>query len=377
MAAAPAVAYGLTAHALTTDNLPLEDRRAAGAVFGLLLLAGCALAARAAPAAEERVSRWEPRARGVRGACLAAALVMAVMPLGVLLTGSDVRDCRPTGIGGNVDRVTSLEGNQRGPWWCEAGRGWRLAPVAGNGAGSFPVIELRTRATGNGLVQTRDPHGMWPEAASALGTVGVALLALVWGLAGWALVRRRVPSALAAVPLAAFAQAQADWVMSWPAVAVPVGVAIGLIAGGPRAATRRRVAGEPARAAALAVGVVAVAAAAWLPYLAEHALVDGQDALYVRGDPGGAYRLASRAASLNPLAIEPAQLKGQALAAAGDRRGALNAFREATRVQPDNPASWQSLAQALPGDASASRAAWARVAELDPHSPALAARRGG
>jgi cytochrome c-type biogenesis protein CcmH/NrfG len=54
---------------------------------------------------------------------------------------------------------------------------------------------------------------------------------------------------------------------------------------------------------------------------------------------------------------------------------ALGAYREATRIQPDNPSAWRALAIFLGQDPSAA-AAWREVRRLDPQDPEAALRAG-
>lgn len=372
LAAAPAAAFGLLSHGLSADGLAVSQRQGPGLVFAALLVAGCLASAPLARLLVPLVPRPGRRRLLARRAGLVAALLLAVLPAAFFAAGPDVRDCTHTAvIATDVTRVTDLQGNQRGAWWCEAGRGFTRAPVVGNGAGSFPQVELLTRTTAQDTFLTRDPHGIWVETASALGVAGLALLAALWVVAAVGLWRRRgaAAGAVGAVLLAVFAQAQTDWVFSWPAVLIPAGVAMGLAVGGPRAVPRRAAAG-PATAAALAAVCVVAAGAGWLPYLSERAQVAGEDALAAR-DAARAYRLSERASTFNPLALDPLLLRGEALEAAGQPDRAIEAYRRATRRFPDNADSWRWLAQATSRARGrrAAKPAWEQVVRLDPNDP--------
>jgi len=371
--AVPGLMWALTAPGLSEDGLDASARTGDGAVFGLLLVGGMAGAALLAGPAAARLTAGPGRA--LRRAALAGALLAALAPAAVLATDAgDLLDCGRSAVGNASDRLVQLDANQRGAWWCEAGRAWRDAPVAGHGAGSFPVTQRRFRRDAQDVLLTRDPHQMWLAPLAALGLVGLALTALLWGALAWAVVRIGAGAAAGpvAVVAAALVQAQTDWVIQWPALAVPVAAAAGILlhaaarppaSPAPSAAPRRR---SPALAAALAAAGLAVPLTAALPLLSQHAVQRGRDAL-AAGDLRGALDDAGRARSLNPLALDPLFLRARVFAAAGDPRRQREALRRATEVQPDNPASWRRLALAL-DEAPGARRAWIQVHLLDPYA---------
>ena len=368
--AVPPLAWGLTASGLTEDGLTTAARARDGAVFGVLLLAGLALAAAlAGPAARGLGGGPEHRLR--RMALIAASLAALTPAVAVAAGAADIADCGRAALGDDRDRLVQLSSNQRGAWWCEAGRAWRDAPAVGHGAGSFPVVQRRFREDAADALLTRDPHQVWLSTMAALGLVGLAFTLLLWGAVAWAALRRRAALAAgpAAIVAAGFVQAQTDWVLAWPVVAVPVAAAAGLLlrAGAATAASPRTAGrGDPALAAALAALALAVPVAAALPFLAQRAVQDGRDAL-AAGDLRAARDAAARARTLNPVSLDPLFLRARVLTVAGDPRGAREALRRATEVQPDNPASWRRLALAL-GDEGGARRAWIRVHLLDPYA---------
>ena len=124
-----------------------------------------------------------------------------------------------------------------------------------------------------------------------------------------------------------------------------------------------------------ALAVLAVASAA-LPWWSARAVADGRDAL-ADGRPGDALDLARWAEASNPLALGPLLLRA---AASSDLQPpqparALGAYERATRLQPDNPASWRALAIFL-GEDPRAVAAWRQVRRLDPRDPEAALRAG-
>lgn len=372
--AAPAVAVGLGSSSLTTDGLATGDRAGAGAVFGLVTLGGLAAAAALRPLIEARLPHGPRIRRRGRVAAAVAAAVIVAMPLAVIARDADaITGCDRGAVANDAGRFTQISANQRGAWWCAAARGWAAAPVVGNGAGSWPVVELRHRRDGDDQLLARgDPHQVWLSEASSGGVLGLALLLGVWGSLAWAVVRlrSRVPGAVVAVPAAALLQAQADWVLTWPVVAVPVAAAIGVLVA--RASTRRGAARPPGLLAetALAIGLAACAvgaiASGALPWLSDRTVRAGEDAL-VRGDVAGALADAADARRLNPTSVRPLFLRARAWTTAGDDAAALAELHRATRVQPDVAQTWRRLARTL-GDDPEATAAWRRVLRLDPYA---------
>ncbi|MFN8123629.1 MAG: O-antigen ligase family protein [Thermoleophilia bacterium] len=370
LGAVPAVLVGLLAHDLSADGLDAADRAGAGALFGVALLGGAAAAALLArPAQRVAGPLRAPRPRLVAGV-LAAALALA--PLAVIAADhGTITGCGGGGVGNSADRLTNAGANQRGAWWCEAARGWEAQPLRGNGAGSFPLVQRREREDGDDRVLTLDPHQVFLAPASDLGSLGVVLMAGLWGAAGLALLRlrRRAPAGVVAILAAAGVQSLTDWTLTWPASGLPVAAALGLLAASAARDPRPRAlsaGGEAGLVAVLAAAAIAAPVTAGLPWWSGHLVRGSQDAL-ARGDLGEALSLARDARSRNPLSIDPLRMRALALARAGDRAAAEAALREATRVQPENPMAWRALARFL-GPGEAARGAWVRVHLLDPYA---------
>ncbi len=380
-AALPA-AYGLTDHALTTDELAASARRSAGLGLGWRLVLGMAVAAALAllvPAVIRRLPPVRPLRRWVPPA---AAVVLVVLVVGAVVAGGRGGAAGGSAVGNDPNRLTSLEANNRGDWWAQAERGWRAAPLIGQGAGTFPLIDRRERNDGNDALLARDPHQLELKLLAELGVVGLALLALGIGGVGWGAaraVRRTHDPALAlpaAVGLAFLAQSQLDWTWSIPALSVPAyaagGVLLAAAAVGP-ARSRRASWGWPAAAALTAAALVAMASSL-LPWWSARETSSGWDAL-ARGRAATALDDARLARDLNPVSLGPLTLQAAAHDAAGDRAGWLAALREGTTAQPDNPAPWSRLATAL-GSGPEATAAWRRVLALDPHNAVAAQQLG-
>jgi hypothetical protein len=383
-------AYALTTPLLSEDQVPTDLREGAGAGLGWRLAIGLALAAALAPGLVWAWRRLGIDGRKARLAVVAgAAALCLVVVVGAAATpaGRDWADARVTelrGEGGDAvandpGRLVSASGNQRRAWWNEAWRGFEAAPLVGQGAGGFALVHLQERRNSDDALATREPHGVVLRVLSGTGLVGLALLAALVAAVCWAAVRAVAAGAdpgigLPLAILAAFAlQAAIDWAWAIPALTVPAlaaaGVVLAAAAPGPAAAARRP--GSLA-AGALAAAVLIVMASATLPWWSAQAASSGEDAL-ADGRARAALDDADAARAANPLSLAPLLLRGAAFADLGQPARALGAYREATRVQPDNPAAWRALAIFLGEDPTA-RAAWLQVRRLDPQDPEAALR---
>lgn len=364
--------WGVMSDDLTRDGLAAADRASAGAVLGIALVGGVLVAAGLAWFGAERVG--VPIARRAAERIVVVVIVLGSLAplLSVAASAGDIVNCNRGAVANDPGRLTSIGANQRGAWWCQAARGWAREPVAGNGAGSFPVVQLRERRDGNPTLTTVEPHQMWLAQASALGAVGVALLIALWAAVGWAAwrLRARMPAGVAAILAAALVQAQTDFTLSLPVIVIPVMAAIGLLVTcvSPEPTTVRPRRPGAQRVALGLLAAVAVASAAFP--LASMRMAAASSHAFDDGDLAGARSAAEQAVALNPLSLEARFLEAQALRYA-DPASALAALREATDRQPENPKAWRRLAIALGQLKKIGRAgdAWGRVHILDPYDP--------
>ena len=375
--------YGLTTDALTDDALIAADRSDAG--LGLLwrLLVGLAIAAAVAWAIQRVLGggRLTRRRAGV------AALVVVL--LGVTVAGAyalakprdvgawiSARTAEVTGTSGGLantpGRLGSLDTNQRLQWWSEAARSAGDNLLVGEGAGSFPLVHLRERTTGEDRLNVRQPHNLVLEIASGLGLVGLALLGCLVAGVAWAGARawqRRGPPTIA-LPLAVFAafllQAQLDWTWTVPALTTVAMAAAGVMiaAAAPGPAPPGRSVPRPVVAGAWALAPI-IMLSALVPWWSQEKVAQGNQAISA-GQPAVAEERAQEASDLNPLAIQPWLLRARAAALLDDPAGMRAAARRATQVQPGNPAGWALLAVAY-GDTPEGLAAWRQVLVLSPN----------
>lgn len=374
--------YGLTTDALTDDALIAADRSDAG--LGLLwrLLVGLAIAAAVAWAIQRVLGggRLTRRRAGV------AALVVVL--LGVTVAGAyalakprdvgawvSARTAEVTGTSGGLantpGRLGSLDTNQRLQWWSEATRSAGDNLLVGEGAGSFPLVHLRERTTGEDRLNVRQPHNLVLEIASGLGLVGLALLGCLVAGVAWAGARawqRRGPPTIA-LPLAVFAafllQSQLDWTWTVPALTTVAMAAAGVMiaAAAPGPAPPGRSVPQPAVAGAWALAPI-IMLSALIPWWSQEKVAQGNQAISA-GQPAVAEERAQEASDLNPLAIQPWLLRARAAALLDNPAGMRAAALRATQVQPGNPAGWALLAVAY-GDTPEGLAAWRQVLVLSP-----------
>jgi tetratricopeptide (TPR) repeat protein len=219
------------------------------------------------------------------------------------------------------------------------------------------------------------------ENLAELGVPGLVLLVgtLAGAGAGALRARRLGPGATSLSTIALTAgtywavHASLDWFWPYPAVTAPVVALLGS-ACAPALAGSRGSAREPLRSRGrllLASGAVLLAASTVPPFLTER-YIDNAYAVW-RSDAGRAYQDLDRARSLNPLSVEPLLAEGAIAHANGDRRRAIDAFREATVKRPEEWASYYYLALLDRNRAPrVARRDLAAARERDPNNPQLA-----
>jgi hypothetical protein len=407
--AAPALAVGFTRADLTHDLVPLANRTGDGLIFAAALAAGALAAVYIGRLLEQRADRvaFGPVQRR---RAIAIAGIGAVVAVALAIAGLAASD---RGLTGSVShgfdsfksvkferqndpaRILQTNSGNRWVWWSEAVGAWSDRPVAGWGAGSFPLLHRRYRHNGLEVLQ---PHSVPLQFLSEVGAIGtlIALGALgLLALAGGRRVAAGVRAERAGIPagaehryaVALFAGVVAwlvhmwfDWDWDIPGVALPLFAFLGLLAGRPlgmagRALTPLRsgpVVGRRLAALGLAAALAcAVAISAALPSLARDHTQAATDA-FAKRDYGEAVREADIARRLNPLAVEPLLLEARAAGRRGQFALASKVLTDAVHRQPDNPDVWFGVAglELARGDVPAMRAAARHMLELDPVAPA-------
>jgi O-antigen ligase/polysaccharide polymerase Wzy-like membrane protein len=405
--AAPALAVGFTRHDLTHDLVPVAQREGDGLLFLAALVVGVGLAVAIDHFAGTRVERLAPlprrRVLALAGIAAALAVVLTVAGLaasqrgvsGTITHGFDSFKSVKFDRQNDPSRILETNSGNRWVWWSEAVGAWSDRPLAGWGAGSFPLLHHRYR---HNALEVLQPHSVPLQFLAEVGLIGALL-----GLGALALLttagvkrvangvhaeRSGVPAgrehryavALLAAVAAWLVHMWFDWDWDIPGVAVPLFVFLGLLGARPlgmaghgfgpvRASTPL----SP-RLAALALGAAlaaAIAISAALPSLARDRTNDATGAL-ARGDFAEAVRQADVAQRLDPVAVDPLLLEARAAGRSGQFTLASQVLTEAVQRQPDNPNVWLGVArlELARGDISAMRAAAQRMLVLDPVAPA-------
>lgn len=327
-AIASGVAFALTG--VTGDHPSSHLRWHDGLIFGAVLVACALLAAWLARL---------PRPRGSqalrRGLLVLAGVAVAVLVAVAVVKGGDAwRSFTSSSSVGNSGPRLSASSNLRWVWWKQAWDGFDQHVLAGTGAGSFHVTNLRYRTSY--LDVTSEPHDLPVQFLSEAGVIGLVL----FGAAMVALLlrghRRRGHELALALFLPAFllhGLVDIDW--DFVAVAAPAFLVAGALTGRP---SERRVSSF----ALLPVAGVAIALAGvmFLPWLGERW---ANDALF-SVKPAQADTYAKRAKSVDPLLVEPYWAQADAADQRKQYGNALYYFGQATRVQPDNADAWLNKA---------------------------------
>jgi tetratricopeptide (TPR) repeat protein len=344
--AAGVAAWAFTRPALVEDGQPRADRVADGAWFGIILVAGAALVALIAFELARRP--LGPSARRTAGRVLAGLAIAAALVGGVALVANAGRvadEFRGGEVSNDPTRFLNASSNNRLAWWREARSIFEGQPVTGAGANTFEVARKRYRENASAVSQ---PHSVPLQFLAGTGLVGLALfLALVAAAGVAAIGALRRLDGIERDAAAALAVALALWLVhalvdyDWDFVAV-TGTA--LFAAGVLAAAglpARRAPGLLAAAGAAALAVAAIVSVA-TPWLAERELRQVNVALD-RGDLDAAVTAVERARSLDALSLEPVFAAARVAEQRRREVAALEAYREATRLQPKNPESWLQL----------------------------------
>jgi hypothetical protein len=404
--AAPALAVGFTRHDLTHDSVPVAQRTGDGLLFLAALLVGVALALAVEHFLVRRTEQVAPlprrRALALAGVGAALAVVLAVAGLaasqrgvtGTISHGFDSFTSVKFERQNDPARILQTNSGNRWVWWSEAVGAWADRPVAGWGAGSFPLLHHRYRQN---TLEVLQPHSVPLQFLAEVGVIGTLLglgaLALLTAagarrvMAGMRAERDGVPAgrehryaaALLAAVAAWLVHMWFDWDWDIPGVALPFFAFLGLLVARPLGTSALALAparerGSPgARSLALALGaalLATVAISAALPSLARDHTRAATRAL-AASDFAEAVREADIAKRLDPVAVDPLLLEARAAGRRGQFELASEVLTEAVHRQPDNPNVWLGVArlELARGDIPAMRAAARQMLRLDPVAP--------
>jgi hypothetical protein len=256
---------------------------------------------------------------------------------------------REPNLSGQSNRFSDLNAaTQRPEIWRVALLDAREHPLLGEGGGGFLYSYLRERPRSS-PVSVRDAHSVELENLSEFGVPGLLLFTSAIAAAGLGAMRARrlggEPAWLSIFALTAgaywLAHASLDWFWPYPALTAPV---LALL--GSACAPALRIAGDAPRGQGrrwLTAGAVALAISAIPPFLSHRYVDDAYDEW--RSDPSRAYDDLDRAQTLNPLSADPVLAEGAIARANRDRARAIDAFRQAARMRPDEWAAHYNLAE--------------------------------
>lgn len=373
--------------ALSTDNVLLAARESSGTQLGVLLLATLVLLLVIGLAIEFSLVFTGIRPHERRRLGLVIVTLAALVPL----AGCGVLASSERGFGGSVSHAwkqlsdpeaggpssdptrLGAVGSQRSLYWRQALDAHRLQPLHGVGVGGFGPIQSNIR--GPYPFPVAHAHGWVPQTLADGGwvTLGLqALFGITWLLAAlralgtWGPLRRRRQdpehggiTAMVAVVGAFAATAVLDWTWFIPALALPVALYAGWVAGrgAERAFDDVVPAAPPATdhprswylvhgpiAAMVLIVTVATVVSMVQPGRAERIQDQALEALD-RGDVARAEQLAEQAASINPLAPRADYALAQVRVAQGRIPDARALYRDALALEPSVVASWQRWAE--------------------------------
>lgn len=237
-------------------------------------------------------------------------------------------------------RLDSAGDNGRADLWGVALDAFRDEPLRGYGAGTYG-LQLDHR--GMGALKADDAHGLYVESLAELGLVGFGLVCFVvlLVLGGAARAARGTDRALGGtlfgVGVVWAVEAGVDWMWEIPAVSVWFFGAGGLLLASSDRGAARRAAGRRGHAVG-AVAVIGCIALLVLPlrvHLSDTALRSAARA-FARGDCDDAMRRARTSIKVLSVRPEPHLLLGYCAARTGRPTVAIDAMRDAVRLDPDN-----------------------------------------
>jgi hypothetical protein len=381
-------AWAFSQNALSDDRVPVDLRNQAGLQLGLAIVAVLVVLTLAGLAVNF-VAASQPRtARQREKAGIALLCALALVPAGIAVKLAVSQNGFTGSISSNWKQLTdpnaaipangpgrlTASGSVRARYWDEALRIFADNPAVGVGAGGYATVRKRYRTADPAV---RHAHGYVVQTLADLGLAGLAVsLAL---LAAWLVAAARATGlrrrdrgraftderigllTLVAVVIIFGAHSLIDWTWFVPADAAVALLAAGWIAGrGPlgaeaasappaaRLADRLRAGfADRARAACAAAAIVLALVCAWTVWQPLRSDAIGQDAVdtLFAGNVAKARDQAQAARDRNPLSVDPLFDLATIETTAGRKFQARAALEDAVHLQPDNPETWQRLAE--------------------------------
>lgn len=424
LGAAVAVGFDFSESALSSENVAMAQRVAAGHKLGVLILA-MVLALAAAGLAVGFITARRPPSTLTRrriGASLLALLAIAI------LAGLGALSLTHRGLGGTIShdfnaltnpnaevpantpgRLTSA-GSVRARYWKQAIQVFEADPILGAGAEGYATARLRYQ-TGNAIVV--HAHSYIFQTIADLGVVGLLLtlaLLLAWMVAAGAATHpfnrrwhrwrwRRAPLeytperigllTMICIVTTFGLHSLEDWTWYVPGTACVALLCAGWVAGrGPLGAraqpsstaettligpfTRRRVSGRPSvpRLLAAAAAIIASLLIAWSQWQPQRSSEASQEALSLLASSShAALAKAREASSIDPLSAQAMFALAAVQQTTSGAQVARATLLRAVRMQPSNPATWLTLGRYdLERNPKAARRELGAALYLDPQS---------
>jgi hypothetical protein len=382
--AAAVAGWASTRSGLVDDGQSYAARSADGSWFALIgLLVGAVVVGLAlwADSLDRRVEDPALRRSWTRrlGAGIGVVAVAGVIAVSAESGGPSawLREFRGGAeVAQSSGRLSTFSSNNRWAWWKEAWRVFESEPAGGKGAATFDIARLRYR---DSSVITTEPHNVAVQALAETGVPGF-LLGAVAGVAAlgacFFAVRRlggggRAAAVALAIPLPVYllhALADIDW--EFVAVSAPVFFTTGLVIALGGRPSSVRVPSRPLLAVGLTLCLLGCVYSLAAPWVASNRVDDAYSALFA-DDARAAAGAARDARQLNPFSPQPLWALASAYASVPNRSAAIAEYARATRLQPENPATWYSLGvyELCYGDVFAAYRALNNAYTLDPYGP--------
>jgi len=384
------VAFDFSESALSSEEVPLAERVAAGHKLGVLLLAMLIVLAAIGIAIGFFTGRRAPapvtrrRLGGLLIAMLLAGLLAGVGALSLThrgLTGTISHDVsaltNPNApVPANTPGRLTSAGSVRARYWKWAIEVFEEHPALGAGADGFATAHLRFQSPN---VIVTHAHGYLVQTLADLGLAGIAItlaLLIAWMIAAgaathplnrrwskWRWTKAKLPYSPERIALLTMLCVVAtfgvhsleDWTWYVPGTACVALLCAGWLAGrGPL--ERPLAAGAPRwrhlrsgpvtrpRVAAAAVVVLAALLIAWVQWQPQRSASSSQEALaLLPGEPQAALAAARTAVSRDPLSADARFALATVQSAMGRRLAARSTLQRAVKLQPSNPQTWLTL----------------------------------
>jgi O-antigen ligase/polysaccharide polymerase Wzy-like membrane protein len=340
VAAAAVFGVALALPGITKDGQTHAVRAHDGRLFALAIVVGGLAVAGAASFLRGRLHVSDPtRGRIDRVLAIAAAAGAVVLVVVAIVFAGRIWHsfANPVSsqIASNTGHLGSLNSSNRWRWWQEAWRGFVQHPGGGTGAGTFQLTDEHLRRS---PITTTEPHNVPLQFLSETGIVGLLLFVAAALAAILAVARTRAraqgseraaATALAIGSAAFLAHMVADVDWDYVATCGPLLFVVGaLVVRGstPPAPVRR-----PLVAAAAALFALAAVYSLAAPWLAQRQLASASTLAQVK-----------HAHAYDPLSTD-ALTEWAAFEQVVDPRRALQLYRDAVSLEPQNYETWLDL----------------------------------